>query len=145
MIFLSSFFFHFQVLYDPIFFRGDLVSSTGNARLIIWNDTVYLEDAFRGFSPEVLNNFRKDYEPEFQLLRLPYASVNSIEKNLDVVLAVKVKFFSFNVIYFCDCDQISNKKSFQYNTLVYIFIWVVYLVCFWNFWVQKQAKLFLKL
>ena len=78
-------------MYDPIFFRGDLVSSTGNARLIIWNDTVYLEDAFRGFSPEVLSNFRKDYEPGFQLLRLPYASVNSIEKNLDVVLAVQVK------------------------------------------------------
>ena len=83
--------FTFQVLNDPLFLKGDLVTSTSDARLVIWNDTVYFEDAYKGFSPEVLANFRQKYEPGTEPLMLPYTSVNSLEKNLDVVLQVQVR------------------------------------------------------
>ena len=85
----KQYYFLFQVLYDPLFLKGDLVSSTGNGRLLIQNDTLFIEDAYKGFPPEVLTKLTKN-EVEFQLLMLPYTSVNSLEKFLDVIIQVQV-------------------------------------------------------
>ena len=85
----KQYYFLFQVLYDPLFLKGDLVSSTGNGRLLIQNDTLFIEDAYKGFPQEVLTKLTKN-EVEFQLLMLPYTSVNSLEKFLDVIIQVQV-------------------------------------------------------
>ena len=66
------------------------MSSTANGRILVWNETIFVEDAFKGFPPQILENFRKRFQPGFQLLTLPYSTVNSLEKSLDVVLAVQV-------------------------------------------------------
>ena len=85
----NFFIFSFQVLYDPLFLKGDMVSSTGNGRLLIQNDTLFIEDAYKGFSQEILTKLTKN-EVEYQLLMLPYTSVNSLEKFLDVIVHVQV-------------------------------------------------------
>jgi hypothetical protein len=72
-----------------------LVSSTGNGRILVLNETVFVEDAFRGFPAQVLENFRLKFQPGFQFLPLPYSTVNSLEKSLDVVLAVQVRLTVF--------------------------------------------------
>ena len=66
------------------------MSSTGNGRILVWNETIFVEDAFKGFSAEALATFRQKFESGFQLLPLPFSTVNSLEKSLDVVLAVQV-------------------------------------------------------
>ncbi len=76
------------MLYDPLLLHGELQTSTTTARILVRNDTVFIENGLRSFPSKVLSDFQQNFEPDSQYLKLPYPGVLSLDKNLDNILAI---------------------------------------------------------
>ena len=77
-----------QVLALPLLLNLDLRASVDQARIDVQNSTVYVENAdpIQSFDAKVL----KEYEllDSFHLLKLPYTSVNVVEKTTDQLIKI---------------------------------------------------------
>ncbi len=76
-----------EVLSVPLLLNLDLKSSIDEARIDFRNDTVYVEGA-RG--PDGLSKILSDFRSHegADMIRLPYTTVNAVEKHLDLVTRI---------------------------------------------------------
>ena len=77
-----------QVLALPLLLNLDLKSSVDQARIDVQNSKVYVEntDPIQGFDAKVLKNYEK--HESYHLLKLPYTSVNVVEKTTDQLIKI---------------------------------------------------------
>ena len=74
-----------QVLSVALFLGRDLKTAIDDPRISIVNGTsVTVEDAYQGLDQQVLAKLKE--KEDVRLLKLPYNSVNSVDKTVDSVL-----------------------------------------------------------
>ncbi len=70
----------------PLLLNSDLKASVDTSRVDVRNATVYIEYAAGDLKKKVLEEFRK--HEDAKILKLPFTTVNVIEKHLDTVTGV---------------------------------------------------------